>query len=47
MNKYIKQISDRIFENSELSDFKNKTIFGVGNKNYRNACLNFLMKQMR
>ena len=30
MNKYIKQISDRIFENSELSDFKNKTILITG-----------------
>ena len=30
MNKYIKQISDRIFKNSELSELKNKTILITG-----------------
>jgi|ETNvirnome_2_300_1030623.scaffolds.fasta_scaffold02284_2 dTDP-glucose 4,6-dehydratase/UDP-glucuronate decarboxylase len=30
MNKYIKQISNRIFENSELSDFKNSTVLITG-----------------
>ncbi|MAG25604.1 hypothetical protein CMI47_08510 [Candidatus Pacearchaeota archaeon] len=30
MNKYIKQISDRIFKNSELSDFKNSTVLITG-----------------
>jgi len=30
MNKYIKQISDRIFKNSELSDFKDSTVLITG-----------------
>ena len=30
MNKYIKQISDRIFKNSELSDFKNSAVLITG-----------------
>ena len=30
MNKYIKQISDRIFKNSELSELINKTVLITG-----------------
>ena len=30
MNKYIKQISDRIYKNFELSELKNKTVLITG-----------------
>ena len=30
MNKYMKEISDRIYKNIDLSDFKNKTILITG-----------------